>query len=209
MSEQTDKMNYCCDCGWAVKKGLFFKKRHCTCPKLQYKFLRDPVTGLCKNSGNLSHECERIRNAFDPQTHLVNFYNSCPHFEEKSYALPRKNPLPCPPLPERVEKVMEEVEEIGTFVPLSIKDEILIHGKPLGDFVIEKMQKIKDLKEENKRLKEAKEELVSSLKDFCGNFNITQLCSLFKRGEKRCIYSEKEVCAICKTIQKHDLKDKK
>ena len=25
MSNETDKMNYCCDCGWAIRKGFIFK----------------------------------------------------------------------------------------------------------------------------------------------------------------------------------------
>ena len=152
MTEQTDKMNYCCDCGWAVKKGLFRKTWYCTCPEILKKNLD---TVLCIVDTKRT-ECRKLReDMFGDHFEFLPCPNYKGELRHHPSIPPMKCPLPCPPLPKRVEKAMEEeVEEIGTFVPLSSKDEILIHGKPLGDFVTEKMQKIKDLKEENRRLKE-------------------------------------------------------
>lgn len=112
MSEQTEKMNYCCDCVWAVKKGLFFITWYCTCPEVNFPYpTRDSVTGetalnfdemiltkVVLLPGNPPFmpsfkTCEEARHFEQGK--------ACPHFEEKPYAHPRKNPLPCPPLPER------------------------------------------------------------------------------------------------------------
>lgn len=42
------KQNFCCDCGWVVKKGILFKKWFCTNPEFFEPLEIDPITGRVK-----------------------------------------------------------------------------------------------------------------------------------------------------------------
>lgn len=117
------KMNYCCDCGWAVKKGLFRKTWYCTCPEIMAKTKKGEISPV--NGTKTIEKCTDVRGPFN-YSHLETMPDGrklCKYYKGKfegwSYnqlgwrmppprpCPPRKNPLPCPPLPERVEKAME------------------------------------------------------------------------------------------------------
>lgn len=118
------KMNYCCDCGWAVKKGLFRKTWYCTCPEIMEKTKKGEISPV--NGTKTIEKCTDVRGPFN-YSHLETMPDGrklCKYYKGKfegwSYnrlgwripphlpCPPRKKPLPCPPLPEMVEKAMEE-----------------------------------------------------------------------------------------------------
>ena len=110
--KEEPKMNYCCDCEYAVKKGLFRKTWYCTCPELNWPYpVRDSVTGEpALNFGEMIPSKIVLMPGSIPlmpsfkTCEMARFYEHeepCPYFKLKGFAPPRKNPLPCPPLPER------------------------------------------------------------------------------------------------------------
>lgn len=144
MSEKTDNMNYCCDCEYAVKKGLFLKTWYCTCPEMNRPYpVRDSVTGEpALNFGEMIPSKVILTPRSTPlmpsfKTCEMARHNEqeepCPYFELKGFAMKRRfplppptlperrNPNPLPTLPERVEKAMEK-ERLRKFDPMIDED---------------------------------------------------------------------------------------
>lgn len=129
--KEEPKMNYCCDCGWAVKKGLFFKTWYCTCPQKNEVFgshVFHPVT--CKPMIKTPIACDVARfvgKEGAAEQHAVNLKHPCPNYKGElrhhPAIPPMKCPLPCPPLPERVEKAMEK-EKLQKFDPMIDEDSL-------------------------------------------------------------------------------------
>ena len=107
MSNETDKMNYCCDCGWAVKKGLFFKRWYCTNPEKNDGFgshIFHPVT--CMPVIKTPIDCDTARfvgKGLLVEQYAVNLKHPCPNYKGQLRGHPAippmKNHLPCPPRP--------------------------------------------------------------------------------------------------------------
>lgn len=213
MKEQS--MNYCCDCGWAIRKGFIFKTWYCTCPELNWPYpVRDSVTGEpALNFGEMIPSkvilmpgsiplmpsfktCEMVR--------LYEHEGPCPYFKLKGFAPPRKHPLPCPPLPERT--------PVHPFVPP--KTTPYHEAPPMPKMVAKAMeehdaaylmnQKQKELEAENKLLKEAKRELLLILKKTCTLYNINAQCQEYV---DECKNGLEQSCSVFRTIQKYDRKD--
>lgn len=192
MSNETDKMNYCCDCGWAVKKGLFFKRWYCTCPELNWPYpVRDSVTGepalnfgeMIPSKVILMPGNTPLRPSFKT-CEMARYYEQkepCPYFELKGFAMKRKFRLPLPTLPERSEKATQA-----------------------HDAAYLMNQKQKELEAENKLLKEAKEELLLILKKTCTLYNINAQCQEYV---DKCKHGLAQSCSVFRTIQKHNGKD--
>lgn len=95
-----EKMNYCCDCEWAVRKGWVFKTWHCTNKEVNKIFGglgydRDPVTCEPFRLGTIKcWEARGFSSMMNPP---------CKHYkgELRGHTLfpPRKNPNPIPSLP--------------------------------------------------------------------------------------------------------------
>ena len=119
------------------------------------------------------------------EQYAVNLKHPCPNYKGQLRGHPSippmKNHLPCPPRPERVEKAMEE-----------------------HDAAYLMNQNQKELEAENKRLKEAKEELLLILKKTCTLYNINAQCQEYV---DKCKHGLAQSCSVFRTIQKHDGKD--
>ena len=130
MSNETDKMNYCCDCGWAIRKGFIFKKWYCTCPEIMEKLKKveiSPVNGIKTIEKEKKIECTNLRGTF-AYSHLERMPDGrkfCKNYKEKfkggTYTLigwwgmqpkptcpPRRSRNPIPALPERTERTTQE-----------------------------------------------------------------------------------------------------
>jgi hypothetical protein len=181
-----EKMNYCCDCVWAVKKGLFRKTWYCTCPQKNEIFgshVFHPVT--CKPMIKTPIACDVARfvgKEGAAEQHAVNLKHPCPNYKGElrhhPAIPPMKCPLPCPPLPERVEKAMEE-----------------------HDAAYLMNQKQKGLEAENQQLKEEKKELIFKLKKTCNFYDKNANCP-------ECGNVCKPMCSVFETIQKYDVKER-
>lgn len=191
MSNETDKMNYCCDCGWAIRKGFIFKKWYCTCPEIMEKLKKveiSPVNGTKTIEKKKRIECTNLRGTF-AYSHLERMPDGrkfCKNYKGQLRGHPAIPPKTtpyheAPPMPERVEKAMEE-----------------------HDAAYLMNQKQKELEAENKLLKEAKEELLLILKKTCTLYNINAQCPEYV---DECKHGLEHSCSVFRTIQKHDGKD--
>ena len=196
MKEQS--MNYCCDCGWAVKKGLFCKTWYCTNPEKNDGFgshIFHPVT--CMPVIKTPIDCDTARfvgKGLLVEQYAVNLKHPCPNYKGQLRGHPAippmKNHLPCPPRPES-----KNAEIFSEFLMSKVQE--VKEAK-------EANEKIIYLKEENKRLKEAKEELLLILKKTCTLYNINAQCQEYV---DECKHGLAQSCSVFRTIQKHDGKD--
>lgn len=181
MSNETDNMNYCCDCGWAVKKGLFFKRWYCTNPQKNEGFgshVCHPVTGKPLIKTPIACDVARfVEKGEAVEQHAVNLKHPCPNYKGELRGHPAIPPpatpyYEAPPKPERVVRTTQEHDA-----------EYLMN------------QKQRELEAENRLLKEAKEELLKQLKMACKNYCGEHIfCGTLKRS-------------IYVTIQKYNGKD--
>ena len=119
MSNETDKMNYCCDCGWAIRKGFIFKKWYCTCPEIMEKLKKveiSPVNGTKTIEKKKRIECTDLRGPYS-YSHLEMMPDGrkfCKNYKGQLRGHPAIPPRAtprfpeAPPMPKRVAKAMEE-----------------------------------------------------------------------------------------------------
>ena len=196
MKEQS--MNYCCDCDWAVKKGLFFKRWYCTNPQKNEEFgshVFHPVT--CKPVLKTPITCDLARfvgKEGATEQHAVNLKHPCSNYKGQLRGHPAIPPPAtplheAPPMPER---------KAASF------SEFLMGEVQKTKEAKEANEKIIYLKEENKRLKEAKEELLLILKRTCNLYRSSARCPEYV---DECKHGSAQSCSTFRTIQKYDRKD--
>ena len=147
MKEQS--MNYCCDCGWAIRKGFIFKKWYCTCPEIMEKLKKveiSPVNGIKTIVKEKKIECTNLRGTF-AYSHLERMPDGrkfCKNYKGQLRGHPAIPPKTtpyheAPPMPERVEKAMEE------------HDAAYLMNNP--SYIIRLHQKAKEFQAENRKLR--------------------------------------------------------
>jgi len=197
MSNETDKMNYCCDCGWAIRKGFIFKTWYCTCPEIMEKLKKveiSPVNGIKTIEKEKKIECTDLRGPYS-YSHLEMMPDGrkfCKNYKGQLRGHPAIPPRAtprfpeAPPMPKRVAKAMEE-----------------------HDAAYLMNQKQKKLEAENKLLKEDIKRMVTTLKHHCNHFITLKLCDCFtnRMGSRGCVYKRSDGCDIADFINKYDGKE--
>lgn len=199
MSNETDKMNYCCDCGWAVKKGLFFKRWYCTNPQKNEEFgsnVFHPVT--CKPVLKTPITCDLARfveKRGGVEQLAVNLKHPCPNYKGQLRGHPAIPPRATPRFPEAPPMPERKAASFSEFLMGEIQK---------TKEAKEANEKIIYLQAENKELKEAKRELLLILKKTCTLYNINAQCQEYV---DECKHGLEQSCSVFRTIQKHDGKD--